>query len=158
MSKQPPPAPTASTIGPSPTIIQIVGRPGTGSSPRTIAPPDPPPWKSERCSKLCKASNQTHSCYGYISLFLCCSSVYFKFSNIKWSNIFNYFINVLWLKNLNNLNHFLSFMTFMKNFIFTIIQFKAIMHRNYCNNIYFNKHKVIPKRINKLVRHWWMGR
>ena len=27
MSKQPPPAPTASTIGPYPTIIQIVGRP-----------------------------------------------------------------------------------------------------------------------------------
>ena len=42
MSKQPPPAPTASTIGSCPTIIQIVGRPGTGSSPRTIAPPDHP--------------------------------------------------------------------------------------------------------------------
>ena len=42
MSKQPPPAPTASAIGPCPTIIQIVGRPGTGSSPRTIAPPDTP--------------------------------------------------------------------------------------------------------------------
>ena len=39
MSKQPPPAPTASAIGPYPTIIQIVGRPGTGSLPRTIAPP-----------------------------------------------------------------------------------------------------------------------
>ena len=42
MSKQPPPAPTASAIGPCPTIIQIVGRPGTGSLPRTIAPPDHP--------------------------------------------------------------------------------------------------------------------
>ena len=42
MSKQPPPAPTASTIGLCPTIIQIVGRPSTGSSPRTIAPPDQP--------------------------------------------------------------------------------------------------------------------
>ena len=42
MSKQPPPAPTASAIGPCPTIIQFVGRPGTGSSPRTIAPPDHP--------------------------------------------------------------------------------------------------------------------
>ena len=42
MSKQPPPAPTASAIGPCPTIIQIVGRPGTGSLPRTIAPPDNP--------------------------------------------------------------------------------------------------------------------
>ena len=28
MSKQPPPAPTASAVGPCPTIIQIVGRPG----------------------------------------------------------------------------------------------------------------------------------
>ena len=33
MSNQPPPAPTASTIGPWPTIIQTVGRPGTGSYP-----------------------------------------------------------------------------------------------------------------------------
>ena len=31
MSKQPPPAPTASAAGPCPTVIQIVGRPGTGS-------------------------------------------------------------------------------------------------------------------------------
>ena len=42
MSKQPPPAPTAGAIGPCPTIIQIVGRPGTVSLPRTIAPPDHP--------------------------------------------------------------------------------------------------------------------
>ena len=42
MSKQPPPAPTASAIGPCPIIIQIVGRPGTGSLPKTIAPPDHP--------------------------------------------------------------------------------------------------------------------
>ena len=42
MSKQPPPAPTASAIGPCPTVIEIVGRPGTGSLPRTIAPPDHP--------------------------------------------------------------------------------------------------------------------
>ena len=41
MSKQPPPAPTASAIDPCPTI-QNVGRPGTGSLPRTIAPPDHP--------------------------------------------------------------------------------------------------------------------
>ena len=33
MSKQPPPAPTASAIGPCPTMIKIVGRPGTGSLP-----------------------------------------------------------------------------------------------------------------------------
>ena len=31
MSKQPPPAPTASTVDPYPTVIQIVGRPGTES-------------------------------------------------------------------------------------------------------------------------------
>ena len=30
MFKQYPPVPTASSIGPCPTIIQIVGRPGTG--------------------------------------------------------------------------------------------------------------------------------
>ena len=40
MSKPPPPAPTASAIGPCPTVIKIVGRPGTGSLPSTIAPPD----------------------------------------------------------------------------------------------------------------------
>ena len=42
MSKQPPPAPTASPGGPCPTVINIVGRPGTGSLPSTIAPPDHP--------------------------------------------------------------------------------------------------------------------
>ena len=42
MSKPPPPAPTASAIGPCPTIIKAVGRPGTGSLPSTIAPPDHP--------------------------------------------------------------------------------------------------------------------
>ena len=42
MSKQPPPAPTVSAVGPCPTVIQIVGRPGTGSLPSTIAPPDHP--------------------------------------------------------------------------------------------------------------------
>ena len=47
MSKQPPPAPTASAEGPCPTIIQIVGRPGTESLPSTIAPPDHP-QKEER--------------------------------------------------------------------------------------------------------------
>ena len=45
MSKQPPPAPTASAIGPCPTVIQIVGRPGTGRLPGTIAPPDHPQHK-----------------------------------------------------------------------------------------------------------------
>ena len=42
MSEQPPPAPTASAVGPCPTVIQIVGRPGTGSLPSTFAPPDHP--------------------------------------------------------------------------------------------------------------------
>ena len=42
MSKQPPPAPTANAVGPYPTVIQIVGSPGTGSLPSTIAPPDHP--------------------------------------------------------------------------------------------------------------------
>ena len=37
-----PPAPTASAIGPCPTLIKIVGRPGTGSLPSIIAPPDHP--------------------------------------------------------------------------------------------------------------------
>ena len=37
-----PPAPPASATGPCPTI-QIVGRPGTGSLPSTIAPTDHPP-------------------------------------------------------------------------------------------------------------------
>ena len=37
MSKQPPPAPTASAVGPCPTIIQTSRTPGTGSLPRTIA-------------------------------------------------------------------------------------------------------------------------
>ena len=39
MSKQPPSAPTASAKGHCPTVIQIVGRPGTGSLPSTLAPP-----------------------------------------------------------------------------------------------------------------------
>ena len=38
MSQQPPPVPTASAVSPCPTVIQIVGRPGTGSLPSTIAP------------------------------------------------------------------------------------------------------------------------
>ena len=42
MSKPPPPAPTARAVGPCPTVIKIVGRPGTGSLPSTFAPPDHP--------------------------------------------------------------------------------------------------------------------
>ena len=36
------PAPTTSAVGPCPTVIKIVGRPGTGSLPSNIAPPDHP--------------------------------------------------------------------------------------------------------------------
>ena len=50
MSKQTPPVPTVSAIGPCTTIIQIVGRPGIGSLPRTIASPDYPP--SDKKSNL----------------------------------------------------------------------------------------------------------
>ena len=48
ISKPPPPAPTASAIGPCPTLIKIVGRPGTGSLPSTIAPPDHPRWDEDQ--------------------------------------------------------------------------------------------------------------
>ena len=37
-----PPAPTASAVGPCPTVIKIVGRSGTGSLPSIIALPDHP--------------------------------------------------------------------------------------------------------------------
>ena len=43
MSTQPPPAPSASTVGPCPTVFQLVGRPGTESLPSTFTPPDHPP-------------------------------------------------------------------------------------------------------------------
>ena len=59
MSKQPPPAPIASAIDPCPTTIQIVGRPGTGSLPRTIAPPDHPYFGAEYVG-VCK--------HGYVPL------------------------------------------------------------------------------------------
>ena len=48
MAKQFPPAPTASAVGPCPTVIQIVGRLGTGSLPSTIAPPDHPPFGEQK--------------------------------------------------------------------------------------------------------------
>ena len=52
MSKQPTPAPTASAVGPCPTVIKTVGRPGTGSLPSTFAPPDHSQWVSEHCLSL----------------------------------------------------------------------------------------------------------
>ena len=42
MSKQPPPAPPASTEGPCSTFIRIKGRSGTRTLPSTIASPDQP--------------------------------------------------------------------------------------------------------------------
>ena len=57
MSKPPPPAPTESAIGPCPTEIQIVGRPGTGSLPSTIAPPDRPRKRNRPlpyCNRNCR--------------------------------------------------------------------------------------------------------
>ena len=61
MSKQPPPAPTARAVGPSPTIIQIVGRPGTGSLLSTIAPLHHPKkineaWEVENAKRLYNCS------------------------------------------------------------------------------------------------------
>ena len=41
-----PTPPAASAIGPCPTVIKIVGHPGTGSLPSTIAPPDHPPIRT----------------------------------------------------------------------------------------------------------------
>ena len=52
MSKQPPPASTASAIGPCPTVIQTEGRPGTGSLPSTIAPPDHPLFSLRNNEKM----------------------------------------------------------------------------------------------------------
>ena len=59
MSKQPQPAPTASAVGPCPTIIQIVGRPSTGSLPSTIAPPDHPGGKRRERTEESKMSKPT---------------------------------------------------------------------------------------------------
>ena len=39
---RPLPVPTASAVGPCPTVIQIIGRPGTESLPSTIASPNHP--------------------------------------------------------------------------------------------------------------------
>ena len=49
---KPPPAPTASAVGSCPTVIQIVGRPGTGSLPSTFAPPDHPLQVVARTSSI----------------------------------------------------------------------------------------------------------
>ena len=45
ISKPPSPAPIVSAIGPCPSVIKMVERPGTGSLPSTIALPDHPLWQ-----------------------------------------------------------------------------------------------------------------
>ena len=68
MSKQPPPAPTASAVGPCLTVIKIVGRPGTGSLPSTFAPPDHPLshrmgiWMPGTICQLTRICELTSSC------------------------------------------------------------------------------------------------
>ena len=61
MSKQPPPAPTASAVGPCPTVIQIVGRPGTGSFPAPSHHPTTPEGeRGERIDESKKCPNHPH--------------------------------------------------------------------------------------------------
>ena len=92
MSKQPPPAPTASAIGPCPTVIKIVGRPGTGSLPSTIAPPNHPTILSQRAAKP-KTTNQppvlpllvsNSFLFYYFSKHFCMRYIYF-FSNFLYT-------------------------------------------------------------------------
>ena len=65
MSRQPPPAPTASAVGPCPTVIQIVGRPGTGSLPSTIAPPDHPRLAEEEQELEAQVESFDKTCTRY---------------------------------------------------------------------------------------------
>ena len=57
MAKQPPPAPTISAVGSCPTVIQIVGRPGTGNLPSTIAQPDHPKFGGAEANYNNKGEN-----------------------------------------------------------------------------------------------------
>ena len=63
MSKQPPPAPTASAVGPCPTVIKIVGRPGTESLPSTFAPPDHPRLPRKSMVRLTDRPDMTLNVY-----------------------------------------------------------------------------------------------
>ena len=63
MSKQPPPGPTASAVGPCHTVIQIVGRPGTGSLPSTIAPPYHPRLPRKSVVRLTDRPDMTLDVY-----------------------------------------------------------------------------------------------
>ena len=64
MSKQPPSKPTAKRNRPLPYYYQIVGRPGTGSLPRTIAPLNHPHHQGEITQKY--ESESWHSCTRHI--------------------------------------------------------------------------------------------
>ena len=70
MSKQPQPAPTASAVGPCPTVILIVGCPGPGRLRRTIAPPDHPQADVVK-SSICESYEDTA---GHIRVVLCTTS------------------------------------------------------------------------------------
>ena len=58
MSKQPPPAPTASTVRPCPTIIQISRTPGTGSLPAPSHHPTTLSYTRESYNTILKNSGQ----------------------------------------------------------------------------------------------------
>ena len=84
MSKQPPPAPTASALGPCPTIIQIVGRPGTENLPRTSAPPDHPYKINESlfvcvCERGRKIKSNNHRGTRFLLLYLVSLTHLFSF-------------------------------------------------------------------------------
>ena len=68
MSKQPPPAPTASAVGPCPTVIKIVGRPGTESLPSTFAPPDHPLNVAESFEQFWYRVTQETFLYNYFKI------------------------------------------------------------------------------------------
>ena len=96
MSKQHPSAPIASTIGPCPTVIQIVGRPGTGSFSSTIALPDHPQdvrtasnkitWTGGGASTSLRSTNPRPSCFKVLQnqkLSLTCMTRNFYLINCK---------------------------------------------------------------------------
>ena len=60
MSKQPPPAPTESTIGPCPAIIQISRTPRHWELTSTFALPDHPPQKATLHNQKTDRSSFTH--------------------------------------------------------------------------------------------------
>ena len=73
MSKQPPPAPAASAVGPCPTIIQIVGRPGTGSFEPSHHPTTPGKNRCCGCFQLGHLNDQLF----WKELFICFTACVF---------------------------------------------------------------------------------